>query len=76
MCEQPSVMFDLDMDRDTVLLYYQGHVQRVVTTALDGRVVSFPFSLLRQSVNPSGVHGRFRLYHDASGKFVRLERVW
>ncbi len=70
----PCIEFDLDISRETLLLYYRGEVRNVVTPSLDGRTVSFPVHLLRDFVNHSGVRGRFRLYYDQSGRFTGIER--
>jgi hypothetical protein len=69
------VDLELEISRDTLMLYYQGVTANVVTPALDGRSVSFPARILRDFVNHSGVSGRFRLYHDESGRFIRMERL-
>ncbi len=72
---EESVTFRLGISRDAFMRYYQGRAHSVFVTALDGRSVSFPASLLRNFVNHDGIQGVFRLYYGRDGKVRRMERV-
>ena len=70
-----TVEFTLNVSRDDMLVYYAGYSSQVVVCSDDGIWVQFPANQLRAFVNHDGVHGRFRLYYDESGRFARLQRL-
>jgi hypothetical protein len=57
------------------LAFYTGAAREVVASALDGRTVRFPASVLRPHVLHNGVRGVFALRYDAQNKFTELVRV-
>ena len=69
------IRFFLDIPAEEYLYYYRGAARDVVTTAVDGRRVRFPASVLRPFVTGQGVQGEFLLHYDDHNRFVRLERI-
>ncbi len=71
----PFAEFDLDIDRDELLMYYAGDSVSIVAWTDDGVRVRFPASAVRPFVNHVGVRGRFRLYYSTDGRLERLVRM-
>ncbi|MCP3175806.1 MAG: DUF2835 domain-containing protein [Desulfuromonadales bacterium] len=71
----PRCRFSLHIDRQQFLRYYQGQVQQILVTTEEGPRVQFPAAHLRPFLSERGIQGRFALYYDEGGKFVRLERI-
>ncbi|HKJ76308.1 MAG TPA: DUF2835 domain-containing protein [Gammaproteobacteria bacterium] len=69
------IRFFLEISAEEYLHYYRGAAQNVATTAVDGRRVRFPASVLRPFVTSQGVHGEFLLHYDDHNRFIRLERI-
>jgi hypothetical protein len=46
-----------------------------VATAIDGRVVRFPASILKNVVGHEGIQGTFKICFDANNKFDGITRL-
>lgn len=69
------VYVPLQINADTLLLWYSGQAQVVEARALDGRVVHFPANILRPFVTRDGVKGLFKISYDERGKYLNIEQV-
>jgi hypothetical protein len=70
-----QVRFGLHISAEAMEEYYRGAAQAVHVTCDDGRTVRFPARVLRPFVTRAGVHGRFALFFDSDGRFVRIEQL-
>ncbi len=69
------VTVQLAISSERFQAYYEGMVEYVVATAIDGRTVKFPARVLRTFLTYQGVHGTFEITFDANMKFQRIRRV-
>lgn len=65
----------IHIDEERWLATYKGQVNKVFAYTDEGRSVQFPTKLLVPFVTHSGIHGRFRIYFDASGRFVDIVQL-
>lgn len=70
-----TVLVTLAIPADEFQRLYRGTARDVVAVAESGETVRFPGNILRSQVLHDGVHGRFRIEFDASGKFRAIERL-
>ena len=66
--------FTISMTVKEFLPYYQGHVQSVIATTIQGVRVQFPAMHLRKHLTSSGIHGYFCL-ETSKSKFLSLNRI-
>jgi len=71
----PSIIVDLAISADEFLRVYQGSAKLVSAIATDGRRVQFPANILQKMVTRDGIHGRFIIEFDRSGKFQKIQRI-
>lgn len=69
------LIFDLHIDREEYLRWYQGTARAVSAVARDGRRVRFPARSLQRFVQHDGVHGTFVLYFDGDNRLQGMERL-
>lgn len=69
------LIIELNISADDYLRYYSGQIKSVNATAMDGRRVQFPASILQKVVTHMGVHGRFAIEFDSAGRFQSIHRV-
>lgn len=67
--------FSLAISAQDCLLYYQGLIKYVKARTDEGLSVQFPASVLQTILKPDGVYGRFAIYYDKNGKFIKIEPV-
>ena len=67
--------FHLSISAERYLDYYRGTARQVIARCPDGLTVSFPASLLKAFVLPSGIRGDFVLTCDDQNKGAVLKRV-
>ncbi len=67
--------FHLNISSERYLDYYRGTAQQVIARCPDGLTVSFPASLLKAFVLPTGIHGDFVLTCDEDYKGAVLKRL-
>ncbi|MDY0005712.1 MAG: DUF2835 domain-containing protein [Spongiibacteraceae bacterium] len=70
-----SLAFALHIDADAYLKRYRTPNAVVSIVSDDGRRVRFPANILQRFVTHTGISGRFRIYFDGQGKFLRIERI-
>jgi hypothetical protein len=70
-----EIIVSLRISREDYLTFYQGQIQTVVATAIDGRVVRFPASILKNVVGHEGIQGTFKICFDANNKFDGITRL-
>ena len=70
-----SVVVVLSINTDDLLRLYSGNAREVVALAEDGKTVRFPANVLRSQVMHDGVHGRFRIDFNSTGKFCGIARL-
>ena len=70
-----EITVSLHISREDYLTFYQGQVQTVVATAVDGRIVRFPAGILKGMVGHEGIHGTFKIRFDADNKFDGIVRI-
>jgi hypothetical protein len=71
----PSVIVELNLSREQLLLYYQGHVQQIEACSTEGKKILFPISLISSFVTHYGVQGKFAIYYNYTGKFETIVRL-
>lgn len=71
----PSIDVTIALSAEACLAHYAGRLEAVFTRSLDGRRVCFPAAALRRVVTREGVHGTFRLWFDAEGRFRAIRRL-
>lgn len=54
---------------------YSGAASDVIASSETGETVRFPARVLRGEVTHDGVHGRFEIAYDDSGKFLSILRL-
>ena len=69
-----SVVLDLAISADEFLRLYQGAASQVLARANDGQSVRFPANILRPFVHHDGVHGRFVITFDETGKLLSIDK--
>lgn len=67
--------FSLAISAQDCLLYYQGLIKHVKVRTDEGLSVRFPASILQTILKPDGVYGRFAIYYDKKGKFIKIESL-
>lgn len=55
-------------------MFYAGSKNRVQVTALDGKTINLPWSVLQPFFSTSGVQGHFVITYDTHGKLVSISR--
>jgi hypothetical protein len=70
-----SIDVTLAIDPDEYVRVYAGSARDVVARSDDGRTVRFPADILRRHVTRDGIRGRFRIFFDTSGRFVRIDPI-
>lgn len=70
-----KVQFSLSISAEDCLLYYQGRIKYVKVRTDEGLSVRFPASVLQSILTPDGVYGKFVIYYDKNGKFMKIEPV-
>ena len=66
--------FSLNITNQDFLPYYQGRVQTIVVTTVQGLKLEFPAMHLRQFLTSSGIKGHFCL-QTQQNKFFLLEKI-
>jgi len=67
--------FHLNLSTEQYLDYYRGLARQVIARGSDGLTVSFPASLLKPFVLPTGIHGDFVLTCDDQNKGPVLKKL-
>jgi hypothetical protein len=68
----PTATFSLALPHHTTLLFYEGEKNRVLVTTDDGLTLSIPWKQLQPHVHENGVHGKFKITFDETGKCLSL----
>ena len=71
---QRTSRFSLSLSYDEAKVFYTGSKNRVQITALDGKTINLPWSVLQPFFSSSGVQGHFCITYDVDGKLVSLAR--
>ena len=71
---QRTSRFSLSLSYDEAKVFYTGSKNRVQITALDGKTINLPWSVLQPFFSSSGVQGHFAITYDGDGKLVSLAR--
>ena len=71
---QRTSRFSLSLSYDEAKVFYTGSKNRVQITALDGKTINLPWSVLQPFFSSSGVQGHFGITYDVDGKLVSLAR--
>jgi hypothetical protein len=70
-----TVRVQLNISPERFQAYYQGVVEHVVATTVDGRTVQFPARVLRPFLSYHGIQGTFDITFDATLKFQTIRRA-
>lgn len=70
-----TITVELMISAEDFLALYRGTAREVVATAIDGRTVRFPASVLQPFVTNDGVTGRFHIEFDEKNKFKYITRT-
>lgn len=70
-----KVTVRLNISPERFQAYYQGVVEHVVATTIDGRTVKFPARVLRPFLSYQGIQGTFDIAFDANMKFQSICRT-
>ncbi|KFZ38598.1 hypothetical protein HR45_04020 [Shewanella mangrovi] len=68
-------IFRLNVSFDTFKPYYQGVVENVQVTDINGVVIRINGRHFRQFLTAEGIHGNFRLTIEDNGHFKSLEKL-
>jgi len=71
----PQAIFDLQLSREQILLFYQARKNRVQVTARDGRSINLPWELLKPHITRTGLQGSFVIHFDHTHKCEKLSRL-
>lgn len=67
--------FHLKISAERYLDYYRSTARQVIARSPDGTTISFPASLLKALVLPTGIHGDFVLTCDEENKGAVMKRL-
>ena len=70
-----KLQFQLAIDAQQWLNYYQGNAQRVQCKASNGQWIHLHCRYLRPFVTSAGIFGQFELTLDRSGQFQKLVQL-
>lgn len=71
----PSLVLDIALSAEQILLAYQGHAKRALIRSREGKKVSLPLHHLRGYLTHNGVHGVFELVFSDKGELLSLTRL-
>ncbi|MDD3801699.1 MAG: DUF2835 domain-containing protein [Desulfuromonas thiophila] len=71
----PALTFELHLNTQQFLRYYQGQASQVVVICSNGQRLRLPAANLRYFLRQDGIHGWFRIHFDDNHKLIRLERL-
>ena len=71
----PVSIFNIYLSEQETLSFYSARSKRVKVTAENGQTLSLPWEVLKPYVTKSGIRGRFAIYFNDHGKFIRLRRL-
>jgi uncharacterized membrane protein affecting hemolysin expression len=71
---QRTSRFSVSLSYDEAKVFYAGSKNRVQVTALDGKTINLPWSVLQPFFSTSGVQGHFVITYDTHGKLVSISR--
>lgn len=66
--------FSIKMSTNDFLPYYQGKIQNIVVTTIQGKTVQFPAMHLRKFLTSTGISGFFCL-KTQNNKFLSLDKL-
>jgi hypothetical protein len=67
--------FQLNINREQALRYYQGTASAVIVTTTTGQKLRFPAEHIRSFIDQNGISGLFRIEFDNNHKLIGLQRV-
>lgn len=70
-----ELYFQLNINKQEALRYYQGSANAVVVTTTTGQKLRFPAEHIRGFIGQNGISGQFRIEFDNNNKLIGLERV-
>ena len=68
-------IFSIDLEYDEARVFYTGAKNRVQVTAIDGKRINLPWSMLQPFFTPLGVQGQFVIQYTDEGKMLELNRL-
>ena len=71
---QRTSRFSVSLSYDEAKVFYTGSKNRLQVTALDGKTINLPWSVLQPFFSTSGVQGHFIIIYDTHGKLVSISR--
>ena len=68
-------IFSINLEYDEARIFYPGAKNRVQVTAIDGKRINLPWSMLQPFFTPLGVQGQFVIQYTDEGKMLELNRL-
>jgi hypothetical protein len=68
-------IFSINLEYDEARIFYIGAKNRVQVTAIDGKRINLPWSMLQPFFTPLGVQGQFVIQYTDEGKMLELNRL-
>jgi hypothetical protein len=68
-------IFSINLEYDEARIFYTGAKNRVQVTAIDGKRINLPWSMLQPFFTPLGVQGQFVIQYTDEGKMLELNRL-
>jgi hypothetical protein len=70
-----QLRFNLNINREQALRYYQGTASAVVVTTITGQKLQFPAQHIRPFIEQNGIKGHFSIEFDDNNKLIGLKRI-
>lgn len=70
-----EVRFNLKLSAEQYRSYYQGNINAVQVTSIDGRHIRFPAAVLRPYLTHSGISGQFCIEFDENHRFKAIKKL-
>ena len=68
-------IFSINLEYNEARIFYTGAKNRVQVTAIDGKRINLPWSMLQPFFTPLGVQGQFVIQYTDEGKMLELNRL-
>ena len=68
-------IFSIELEYDEARVFYTGAKNRVQVTAIDGKKINLPWSMLQPFFTLSGVQGQFVIQYTDEGKMLKLHKL-
>ncbi|MBM13756.1 MAG: hypothetical protein CME57_04255 [Halieaceae bacterium] len=71
----PVSIFNIYLTEQETLSFYSARKNRIKVAAENGQTLSLPWEVFKPYVTKNGISGRFAVYFNSDGKFMRLQQL-